>query len=92
LPDIRELIVLTESAESKQKQVTPQERAEHYSLDGSILQPEPRVVFLFDDVLTTGCHFKAAELVIKSHLPHVTVIGIFLARAVRPEPELLALM
>ena len=87
LPDVRELILLTESAEAEQKGLTPYERAEHYQINAALIHPEPQVVFLFDDVFTTGCHFKAAELVLKSRFPYVMVVGIFLARAVRPGPE-----
>jgi hypothetical protein len=86
LPDIRPLVVLDEDAAvaSKQKGLRPSERAEHYSIDDDYLDPAPDVIVLFDDVLTTGCHFKAIESVLKDRFPDVTVYGLFLARTVRP--------
>ena len=46
--------------------------------------PAPDIVVLFDDVLTTGSHFKGIEIVQGARFPGVTVFGLFLARAVRP--------
>lgn len=42
-------------------------------------QPNPHIV-LFDDVLTTGAHFRAYKDIILSHYPFCKVIGIFLAK------------
>jgi len=44
------------------------------------MRSTPDIVVLFDDVLTTGSHFKG--IVLRERLPGVT--GLFLARAVRP--------
>lgn len=40
---------------------------------------EPEVVVVFDDVLTTGAHFKACQRMIKEHYPRATTIGVFVA-------------
>lgn len=42
-------------------------------------KPNPNIV-LFDDVLTTGAHFRAYKDIILSHYPFCNVIGIFLAK------------
>ena len=60
------------------------ERAGHCSIDGEYADPAPDIVVLFDDVLTTGSHFKGIEIVVGERFPGVTVFGLFLARAVRP--------
>lgn len=88
LRDIRPLIVLDEDCgfDSRQKGLSPAEREEHYSIDEDYVAPEPDVVILFDDVLTTGSHYKAIESVVRDRFPQLTVLGLFLARAVRP-PE-----
>lgn len=39
----------------------------------------PRAVVLVDDVLATGCHFRASELLIQAVWPGIDVIGVFLA-------------
>jgi hypothetical protein len=85
LRDIRELIVLDDGGfDSKQKGLRPVDRALHYSIDEELADPEPEVIFLFDDILTTGCRYKALESVVKQRFPDVAVYGLFLARAVRP--------
>jgi hypothetical protein len=37
---------------------------------------------LFDDVLTTGKHFKCCERRLRDALPHLPIVGLFLARRV----------
>jgi len=44
-------------------------------------------VFLFDDVLTTGKHFKCCERRLREVLPaHTQITGLFVARRVVPNP------
>ncbi len=40
------------------------------------------IIGIFDDVLTTGRHFKAMQRVIRHHLPQALVLGFFVARCV----------
>lgn len=88
LPDIRPLVVLTgEGFDSKQKGLKPADRAQYYSIAEEFADPTPEIVVLFDDILTTGCHFKAMELVLKDRFPDVTILGLFLARTVRPTED-----
>lgn len=49
-------------------------------LDPAMLEPRPRMIALVDDLLTTGCSFKACQSLIADHLPDVPVIGLFVAR------------
>jgi predicted amidophosphoribosyltransferase len=46
-------------------------------------------IILFDDVITTGCHFKACKQAIQEAYRNINVIGVFLARRV---PENTALL
>lgn len=48
-------------------------------MDTAHNQTNPNIV-LFDDVLTTGAHFRAYKDIILSHYPFCNVIGIFLAK------------
>ena len=41
--------------------------------------------FFCDDIITSGAHFKAAQTIIQKELPGAPVIGLFIARNVRPE-------
>lgn len=45
--------------------------------------PYPEEIFVIDDVITSGGHFKACKSVILDHLPDINVIGIFWARSVQ---------
>jgi predicted amidophosphoribosyltransferase len=44
--------------------------------------PPPQAIGLFDDVLTTGAHFRAASNILQKAFPGVRVIGVFIARRV----------
>jgi predicted amidophosphoribosyltransferase len=44
--------------------------------------PPPTDIGLFDDVLTTGAHFRAAHSVLKRAFPNARIIGLFIARRV----------
>lgn len=42
--------------------------------------PQARVVFLIDDVITTGGHFAACKKAVQPLFPEAQIVGIFLAR------------
>lgn len=86
LLDIRELLYQEESMEAAHASVSrprPEEIAENYRVNEDLLEPEPEVIGLFDDVLTTGSHFKAAKRVLREYFPETPIVGVFLARTVR---------
>jgi len=87
LADIRELVLQRENVDSKQKGVCPSERAGNYYINQTVAETAPDVIFIFDDVLTTGCHFKAMEILLKETFKETAVYGLFLARAVRPPQD-----
>lgn len=82
--DIRELIIQTETLEAfhGENRLPPHELAAKYRVDEALCGPNPNCIWLFDDVLTTGSHFKAAKQVLLQRFPGIAVIGIFLARRV----------
>jgi predicted amidophosphoribosyltransferase len=84
-PDIRELIVQRASMAAVHEQdhrPPPEEIQANYALDEKLRNPPPQVIGLFDDVLTTGAHYRAASAVLKEAFPNVRVIGLFIARRV----------
>jgi hypothetical protein len=87
LNDIRELVLQYENVDAKRKGVNPANRAENYTINEDVADPAPDAIFIFDDVLTTGCHFKAVEIILKHRYPATPVFGLFLARAVRPRQD-----
>ena len=87
--DVRELIVQSESTDAVHEQPvrpTPEQIQAAYRIDKSLATPEPRIVSIVDDLLTTGAHFRAASSVLAAHFPAVQIIGLFLARRV-PDAE-----
>ena len=83
--DIRELVVMKESidpAHLREDRRSVRELIEKMDLDDELMKPPPSAIFIFDDVLTTGAHFKAVESVLRSKFPDVFVAGLFLARRV----------
>lgn len=87
--DARELIVQTQPYEAAHLQKEGGERIKPNELQALYrLHPQPpkSIVFLFDDVLSAGCHFRAAKSAILAANPGTQVIGFFLARRVLPNP------
>lgn len=94
--ECRELLLQRQSvaaAHLSDVRPTPDEVAANYRIDESLADPAPETIFLIDDVLTTGCHFKAAERVLRERFPRANIVGMFIARrvpkSVDPEFEVL---
>ncbi len=84
-PDIRELIVQRANMAAAHEQAIrpkPDEIAANYTLDPALRTPPPQAIGLFDDVLTSGAHFRAASGVLQQAYPGVRIIGLFIARRV----------
>lgn len=81
--DIRELVVQPQSVQAvhlAERRPTPDELIANYQIDESLVEPTPQVIFIVDDVLTTGCHFKAVQRLLVQKFPHARIAGLFLAR------------
>lgn len=48
----------------------------------------PAVLFLVDDVLTTGAHFVACSRLVEARHPQIKIIGLFLARHRQQQPRI----
>ncbi len=85
--DIRELILQKESREPlhKSRARNPKELEMNYYLNPSTnLDLGDSEVWLFDDVLTKGTHFRAMSDFLRSHYPNVKTVGFYIARSVYP--------
>jgi hypothetical protein len=83
--DVRELVfqrASTAAVHDQEDRPTPEQLQANYGIDQVLCHPNPRVIGLFDDVLTTGAHFRAASAALKQSLPGVRIIGFFVARRV----------
>lgn len=81
--DIRELVIQLQSAQAAhlaEQRPTPDELVANYRLNENLAEPAPQVIFIVDDVLTTGCHFKAVQRLLGLRFPQARIAGLFLAR------------
>ena len=81
--DIRELIIQTEStpaSHESDERPSPKELMGNWLINNEVAEPRPKKIALFDDLITTGAHFKAAQTIIKKRYDGVFVGGIFFAR------------
>lgn len=77
--DIRELVVQHQSlaaAHLSGTRPTPDELVANYRLDEDAAEPAPVTIFVVDDVLTTGCHFKAVKHVLERRFPEARIVGL----------------
>ena len=63
-----------------EERISIRELIDSMALDPALLEPPPVSIGIFDDVLTTGRHFRAVQTVLRSQFPDVPIAGIFIAR------------
>lgn len=83
--DIRELVIMTRTVPQSHlapERVSIEELIESMSINEACVRPAPQSIGIFDDVLTTGRHFKAVQTIIQQRFPSVPVVGLFVARRV----------
>lgn len=69
------------SASTNKRSIT--ELVSNYSMsDIPNYNPDQDVIIIFDDVLTTGCHYKAVENVILRKYINADIRGVFIARRI----------
>jgi hypothetical protein len=82
--DIRELLVQAASTRSSSRsggdRLSLAELRAVYRIDASLAGAPPRTIGLFDDLITSGAHFRVAQEMLRERFPHAWVSGIFLAR------------
>ncbi len=84
--DLREMVLQRENmAAAHESDVRPSiaELVENYCIDEALAQPlRNGNLVIFDDVLTTGAHFRAAQAVLSARFPEANIHGLFVARRV----------
>jgi len=88
--DIRELVIqqisVTASRESAGQRPSVEDLLQIYAIDNNLVDPPPRWIGIFDDVLTAGTHYVATKKLLSHRFPGVSVRGFFIARRVFPDP------
>jgi hypothetical protein len=83
--DVRELVVQRNSlpaAHDSLDRPTVEDLLQQYWIDETIVNPAPRWIGVFDDVLTAGTHFVAIKRILGARFPGVRIQGFFIARRV----------
>jgi hypothetical protein len=84
-PDIRELVVQAKTmpaSHESENRLPPAEWERAYQIDERLAAPTPRWIGIIDDLLVTGCRFRAMSNVLKARFPEARVTGLFIARRV----------
>ena len=83
--DIRELIVQSDStkaAHTSTNRIALGELCRIYDVDSLLTVPPPKSIAIFDDLLTTGAHYRAAKFHLQRIFSEAQMFGIFVARRV----------
>lgn len=81
--DFRDIIIQTQSTEpshNSDDRLSPNELLNLYQIDFSAANGIRNNIFIFDDMLTTGSHFKAVQQILLNNINNINVFGIFIAR------------
>ncbi len=85
--DVRELYLQKQSRQalhySKKSSRSYKDLVTNYALNEQAIYPKPKEIWLFDDTLIKGTHFKAAKEFLKLTYPDVPIVGFVVARSIR---------
>jgi len=84
--DIRDLVLQKQTREPLHTSISLRSHtdlAENYRLNEELCLPTPTEIWLFDDILTKGTHFRAAHDFLKGAFPQTRIAGFFIARAIQ---------
>lgn len=88
--DIRPMLRQSESTDADHESEQRLSLAELYDVievnPDCPLDPEPELIVLFDDLLTTGKHFKCCERRLREVFTEIPIVGVFAARRIFREP------
>ena len=94
VPDVRELIVQTvpmAAAHESANRPPPEEWEKVYAVDEKLAVGDPQWFGIIDDLLVTGCRFRAISNVLRRRFPTARITGLFIARRVPEAIDLSAL-
>lgn len=81
--DIRELVIMTRNVSQShlvEDRVSIPDLIASMRVDETCAASAPATIGIFDDVLTTGRHFKAVQSILRQQFPGVPIVGVFIAR------------
>lgn len=84
-PDVRELVLQTKpmpAAHDSANRPPPAEWEKVYAIDEGLAQKTPTWIGIIDDLLVTGCRFRAMSNILRRRFPEARITGLFIARRV----------
>jgi predicted amidophosphoribosyltransferase len=85
--DIREMLITKSDRPASHlpgiKRFTKEEHLKNLMLDEKLINPNPKAIVIFDDVITSGASFKAAQEILKKKFTNMPIAGVFIARALK---------
>jgi predicted amidophosphoribosyltransferase len=91
---IHELVlqkISREPSHKSKKRRNPKELEGNYFINPPAINIEFSEIWLFDDVLRDGTHFRAAHSILSRSYPHVKIVGFFVARSVHASEPLMTI-
>ncbi len=85
--DVRDLVSQTESYEAAHEsdhRPSVEDLLQIYQINEGASDPAPKAIWIMDDVLTAGAHYRAMHTVLSRRFPGIPIVGIFIARRVFP--------
>lgn len=91
--DVRNLVVQNKSMVASHQRppgtrITIEELVASYSIDESLVVPQPNIIAVVDDMLTAGTHYRAMHTVLSQRFPQAVIFGMFIARRVFPDEDI----
>jgi predicted amidophosphoribosyltransferase len=59
--------------------VSIEELVHNMTINSNVTKPQPSAIAVFDDVITTGRHFKAVQRLLAGSFPATPIVGLFIA-------------
>lgn len=90
-PDIRELVIQINSmpaSHGSESRLPPSEWEKAYLINAQCAEPPPTWIGIIDDLVVTGCRFRAMSNVLKARFPSARITGLFIARRVPEATDL----
>jgi len=85
--DVRELLLAKASREPahnpSSKRPSIVDHLNNLVVDENLIDPIPHAIVIFDDVITSGASFKAAQKILQNKYSEIPIVGVFVARNIK---------
>ncbi len=86
--DVRQLVIQSANYQASHLSVnrpTPMQLAANYVVNENLANPSPHSLWIFDDTLISGSHYRGISTLLNARFPGVPCFGMFLARGIHRE-------